>query len=283
MTPVSGTVYTVTVNGIVGEGTLGLNVLVNGTIRDLVGNPLANPNGPAVLEPEVPVSAGNQPNSVALADLNGDGILDLVETNQQDGTVSVCFGYGTGTFGTPTTYAAGVQPISVAVADLNGDLKPDLVITNNDPTSHYLTILLGNGDGTFQSGTKVPLGFQPGPVTVADLTGNGREDLIVPDWTNGGFEVLLGNGDGSFQAPVHYAGGHVTSIAVADLNGNGVPDVIAADSADSVVSVYLGNGAGTFQNPVFYAVGTDPVSVQVGISTATASPISSSPTRAAIR
>ena len=255
VTTVNSSVYTVTVNDILGAGTIGLNLVDNGTIHDLAGNPLAEANGSVPFQAQATVSTGQFPNSVVLADLSGNGILDLIETNQNDGTVSVYMGNGNGTFGSPTTYAAGSQPDGIAVGDLNGDGKLDLVISNIDHSSNYLTILLGNGDGTFQTATTLNLGFRPGAVAVADLIGNGRADLIVGDSTNSGFEVLLGNGDGTFQAPTHVFGGDANSIAVADVNGDTLPDVVTVDALNDLVSVYLGNGDGTFQNPHTYFVG----------------------------
>lgn len=94
---------------------------------------------------------GNGTNGVAAADLNGDGKPDLVSCNNGDGTISVLLGKGDGTFQAAVAYNVGKWPGAVAVGDFNGDGKLDLAITDSGPagTSNQVSILLGNGDGTF--------------------------------------------------------------------------------------------------------------------------------------
>jgi len=149
---------------------------------------------------------------------------------------------------------------SVAVSDFDGDGKRDLVVANN---SGGVSVLLGNGDGTFQAGVNYTAGTTPYSVAVGDFNGDGHPDLVVAN-NGGGVSVLLGNGDGTFQPPVNYAAGTTpNSVAVGDFNGDGHPDLAVADQGGGV-SVLLGNGDGTFQAGVNYTAGTTPYSVAVG-------------------
>jgi hypothetical protein len=211
-------------------------------------------------------TVGLSPTSVAVADVNGDGNLDLIVANQDDSTVSVLLGNGSGSSGVSfqpqRSFATGVFPAAVAVGDVNGDGKPDLVTF--DFGGDTASVLLGNGDGTFQD--QPGLGVGPGPqsVAVADLNGDGKPDLIVADSASNTVSVLLGNGDGSFQPRETFAvGRHPQSVAVADLNGDGRPDIVVANKDSNTVSVLLGNGDGTFQAQTTYPVGESPFSVAV--------------------
>jgi hypothetical protein len=215
-------------------------------------------------------SGGISAQSVAVADVNGDGKPDLLVANRcgasgcsvsVDGSVGVLLGNGDGTFQTAVTYGSGGnQDQSMAVADVNGDGKPDLVVANcsdSNCISGRVGILLGNGDGTFQ--TAVPYGSGGSlarSVAVADVNGDGKPDVLVANY-DGTVGVLLGNGDGTFQAAVTYPSGgtNVASVAVGDVNGDGKPDVAVANFGSSSVSVLLGNGDGTFQTAVTYGSG----------------------------
>ena len=135
------------------------------------------------------------------------------------------------TFLPPADYAIGGNPSAVAVADFNGDGKPDVVAAQSASTSNSVTVLLNNGDGTFQQGGTFAANQDPVAIVAADFNGDGRMDVAVANQLNNEVTVLLGNGDGTFQAPVAYAAGaNPQGLAMADLNGDGVPDLIAADA-----------------------------------------------------
>lgn len=155
---------------------------------------------------------------LAAGDFNGDGRLDLATPNSTQNTVSVMLGNGDGTFQAPLTYAMGAQPVELTAGDFNLDGKLDLATANfPSPSQGSVSILLGNGDGTFQSHVDYPLIGSPGlgngaGFTSADLNGDGKADLavitccielpvgsLVPS-----LSVLLGNGDGTFQASLDY-------------------------------------------------------------------------------
>src|SRR5262249_2589019 len=115
---------------------------------------------------------GSKPLAVVAADVNADGLADLVVADNGGNNVSVLLGNGDGTFQPPRTFAAGTGPDAVAVADVNGDGRPDLVVTDFGTTNvagTTVSVLLGNGDGTFQAATTVAVGSKPNAVAVADV------------------------------------------------------------------------------------------------------------------
>ena len=217
-------------------------------------------------------AVGSTPYQVALADLNGDGKLDLVVKLNPGGLnpgVGILLGNGDGTFAAEADFSGG----GIGIGDFNGDGIPDL--------TDGATVLLGKGDGTF--GAPISTGAPPGPVGVGDFNGDGKLDMAI---ANGGntIGVLLGKGDGTFQPPVNYVAGPgagAGSIAVADFNGDGKPDlavVIAADqttpagcmpaasAACGGVAVLINRGDGTFLSPVVYSSGgiSIPTAIAIG-------------------
>jgi hypothetical protein len=203
---------------------------------------------------------GAQPNSMVVADLNGDGLLDLATADSYVNTVTVELQNSDGTFQLPVSYAVGNSPATLQVADVNQDGKPDLLVVNL--SDNTLSVLLGNGDGTFQAQIVTtiigPIANATCCLAVADFNGDGKPDVAAPVpvvTTQGayGVAILLGNGDGTFQAPVIYP--TITAsdaIAAADFNNDGKPDIAAGNS------VLLGNGDGTFQAPLSVPIG-DPL------------------------
>jgi hypothetical protein len=139
-------------------------------------------------------------------------------------------------------YATGKGPTWVAVGDFNGDKNLDLAVTNG--TDNTVSVLLGNGDGTFQGHVDYPADTSLWAVVVGDFNSDGKQDLVVASSSDG---LLLGNGDGTFQAMVPLLTRALQSYAVAvgDLNGDGKPDLVFVSSAYGD-QVLLGNGDGTF-------------------------------------
>ena len=135
MTSVSSAVYTITVSGITGHGTLGLNLIDDHSIRDLAGNPLTTAGYPVSFSNQTTVSTGLNPGQVVSADLNSDGKMDLVVVNSNNNTVSIVLGHGDGTYASQRTYSVGANPTAVSVGDLNGDGKND-IFNNYWPAPH---------------------------------------------------------------------------------------------------------------------------------------------------
>jgi hypothetical protein len=209
------------------------------------------------------LATGTGPSSVATADFNGDGKLDVVLTNGGSNNISIFLGNGDGTFQAAVNYPAGTNPDSVAVGDFNGDGKLDLAVANGG--SNNVSVFLGKGDGTFQAAVNYAVGTGPAALAVGDFDGDGELDLAVANSGSQNVSVLLGNGDGTFQTAVDYgAGSSPSSVGVGDFNGDGKLDLAVANGGSNNVSVLLGNGNGTFKAAVDYPTGSNSSSVAVG-------------------
>src|SRR5438034_1410164 len=195
-------------------------------------------------------AAGSNPASVAAGDFNRDGVLDLATANYGSNTVSVLLGNGDGTFQAARTFAtAGFNPEFVAVGDVNLDGRQDLAVAQSGSTPSLVSVLLGNGDGSFQPARIFATGQGSLSVAIGDVNGDGRPDLVAANYYSNDVSVLLGNGDGTFQPALSFdAGNHPSSVAVGDFNGDGRPDLAVSNFTSNNVSVLLGNGDGTFQS-----------------------------------
>ena len=207
------------------------------------------------------VSAGPQPAAVAVADVNGDGIPDLVVASFGNGTsdngeIGVLLGNGHGGFSAPTTDLAAPHAQSVAVADLTGAGRPDII----DVAGGMVNVLTNEGRGVFAASASYKAGSAPVSVAVGDLNGDGHPDLVVAG--SDGIEVLTSDGRGGFLPAVSYGAGVAAhDVVLADINGDGHPDIVAI--ADGKVEVLLNDGRG-FAAPVDVAAGANPASVAVG-------------------
>jgi uncharacterized repeat protein (TIGR01451 family) len=228
-----------------------------------------------------PVPVGHVPWPVEIGDLDHDGVPDLVATNFGDNSVSVKLGDGGATYhdagGSPI--ALSCSPNAVNIGDLDGDGIPDLAtgdICNYPGGIDQITVLLGNGDGTFHAAPFPPLKlgagvYAPCTIQLVDLNGDGRLDLVTADWQTSDVSVFLQNSSGPFgftQAPgsPFTPGTNPFEVTVGDFDGDGVIDLATANDGDNAVAVFHGNGDGTFAptagSPI--AVSSHPEGVRAG-------------------
>jgi hypothetical protein len=164
------------------------------------------------------------------------------------------------------SYAVGSSPLYVAEGDFNNDGKLDLVAANEG--SNTVSLLLGNGDGTFQTQTSIASGTtQIWGITVGDVNGDGNLDLVIGIDGSSNMSVLLGNGDGTFQTAKTFSTGTTEPLSpvLADINHDGNLDIIVGNDASGSVTVCLGNGDGTFQTPQTTPLtGSRPFAIAVG-------------------
>jgi len=219
----------------------------------------------AQFETRASISDPGEPQSLAVADFNGDGFLDLAVAAHVTGQVSVVLGNGDGTFQKPVLYQAGAN--TVISGDLRNNGISDLVITN--PGIHSIGVMLGNGDGTFQPVVRYPdTKGEPVFAAFGDFKNDGNLDVVVVD--EGGYcpcvSVLLGNGNGTLQPAMHMTAPYPTQVlGVGDFNGDGNLDVVTAGQfgGTNLMGVLLGNGDGTFRTGASYAVYNGPQSIAV--------------------
>jgi sugar lactone lactonase YvrE len=219
------------------------SVLATASLGDPAAETLAAGFAPAV---------GNEPSGIVAGDFNSDGNMDIaVGLNAVSPTDSptVLLGDGTGNFSPVTGNPITAVGRPVLVQDFNGDGHPDILLA--DELGASMTVLLGNGDGTFAVSPQGVFYTTYGndPVVAGDFNGDGIPDLAV----GGGYYlvILLGQGNGSFtQVPVTttniFEASNFSTMATADLNGDGLSDLLIADLGPQQVSVYLSNGDGTF-------------------------------------
>ena len=167
-------------------------------------------------------------------------------------------------FSLPTAFATGTNPSDLVAAKLIPGGQTDVVTA--DFSSASISVLMGNGNGTFQSPVFYPVGSSPEALAVGDFNGDGIPDIVTANEADNTISVLLGLGNGTFGPQVVYPVGTLPEgIAVADLNGDGRPDIVTTSFQGSTgVSVLLNNGDGTFQPAVGYAGGFQPVGVALG-------------------
>ena len=203
--------------------------------------------------PGVHLPVGEGPGVVVIADVNRDGRGDILAVNHGSNNISVYLGNGKGRFaeakGSP--FAAGQSPNDIAIGDFNGDNKLDLAIPNH--SVKYVTVLLGDGQGSFSfapgSPFAVPSNPHPHGIAAADFNGDAKLDLAMDSWGEDKVLVMFGNGDGTVQTPgVKFDVGRspYERLRSADLNGDGHPDIVTSNWRGKSISVLLGDGKGKF-------------------------------------
>jgi Bacterial Ig-like domain (group 3)/MBG domain (YGX type)/FG-GAP-like repeat len=233
-----------------GDGNLDLAVGNNGT-NGSIAIYLGNGDGTFTAGAVYPAVSGAYYQIVASGDFNRDGIPDLVVSDHANNQVAVLLGNGDGTFQPAGLFATGPEPWNLVVGDINGDGNPDLVVANDisDAQGNNITLLLGNGDGTFRQGTYLKGGVtSSGSVALADFNGDGFLDIAATEEPANDVFIFLGNGDGTFRPATTYSmikGPYY--ITIGDFNQDGKKDIITANAEGASIGVLLGNGDGTFQ------------------------------------
>jgi hypothetical protein len=195
------------------------------------------------------VNSGSEPFATIFQDFNGDGRIDLASLDATN-SISIMLGQANAVFASPVSYPTGNSPYAFIAADLRQDGKIDL-ITVNSPNGvdapGTVSVLLGNGDGTFQPHVDYDVGEYPTGVVAGDFNDDGNIDLAISNNYDNTVSILYGNGDGTFQPQVviDVASGP-TSIATGDFNGDGKLDLITSCAGSGVVSVLLNDGNGNF-------------------------------------
>ena len=222
-----------------------------------------------------PTNIATAPNNLSpvfanVADFNGDGKADLYVANSTN-SVSVLLSTSTAnsaSFAAPVTIGVQGTPLPLQTGQfVTGSSNLDIVAgTSGSPGD--VSVILGNGDGTFQAATNVPALNENQAIAVGDFNNDGNQDVIsvsgVSTPSNNAM-LLLGNGQGGLtaQAPFSLPFGNVATVAVGDFNGDGNLDFVVANQLNNSVTVFLGKGNGTFQAPTTYPTGPNPTSMAV--------------------
>lgn len=166
------------------------------------------------------------------------------------------------TFSTARSFPVGQAPVSVSLGEFNQDGNADLVIANS--ASRTVTILSGDGEGSFHQSQEMYVGQAPAAVLTADFNGDGRSDIAVALKGENSVAIILGNGDGSFRPPLSYAvGSSPVALTVSDLNSDRIPDLIVANQDSNTISILSGIGDGSFVPSLTLATEVSPVAVAV--------------------
>jgi hypothetical protein len=196
-------------------------------------------NGDGTFKPAQTFTVDAGPVWVAVGRFNADAFPDLIVVAKDANLVDILLGTGGGNFGPATSvgYRAN-SPTSVAIGDFNKDTKLDIVVTDfakPDKTAGSAGVLLGNGDGTFQTAKRfATVILNPTSVVVGDFNGDTKQDILVSSGVVND-ALLAGNGDGTLQKPsMVISGENITNLAVGDFDGDHVLDFIQCNSGQNV-------------------------------------------------
>lgn len=205
------------------------------------------------------IGTGTSPYAVAAGDLNNDGKIDIVTANNQNNTLGVRLGSGDGNFTTPAgaVPTTAASPVDIAIGDLNGDGKRDVVVANN--ASNNISVFLGNGDGTFQTGvtTSVTNNGRPTALILADFNGDQKLDFATANSMTNDVTVRLGDGNGGWGLTSNPMNLNAPAdLVAADFNGDSKLDLAVVNGGAGTARVYVGSGDGTFISVATPAIGT---------------------------
>ena len=210
------------------------------------------------------IDLGMAASDIAVIDITGDGLLDLIVSNYGDDTITVAINSGAGYFNQPKTIATGNTPTAIEVADVDEDGDLDLIVSSEEENAVF--VHLGHSDGTFGTPTAISVGLAPKDLVIGDLNGDTWLDIATVNSGDNSVSVLLGDGLGNF--PVHSqtsVGRLPSAIAIGDLNGDDILDIGVANRGDNTITVLLNDGSGNLYAPEVstYPVGSNPVDIQI--------------------
>ena len=229
----------------------------SGTVGVLLGD------GTGKLGLPIQYPANLAPWALALGDFDWDGKADVVVANESSDKISVLPSLGNGAFGVPVQTSAGHAPFNVAVGDFNDDGRADVAVSNSGG-SPDVTVLLGNGAGTFKAGTTLFTGAGPAAqALVSDFNGDGKDDIAATVSGANVASIFLRNGQATFAAPANVdVGASPFGFVAARIVTNKIDLVVTDENIDSI-AVLPGNNNGTFQPRTTLATGKDPRHVAV--------------------
>lgn len=238
-----------------------------------VGCDTQSPQQAHVRGTDTRIAVGAAPNSLEIADFNGDRVPDLAIANSRTNNVTILLGNGRGGFaevkGSP--FPAGNAPNDICISDFDSDGAPDLAIANHEVK--YLTVLLGNGHGAFSRAPGSPVMVLSRPhthgVAAGDFNQDGKLDLVTESWAENKVTIIFGNGRGGFAGPgVQFDVGKrpYQRLRVADVNLDGNADVLTTNLEVDNLTVLLGDGKGSFHGASGSPspCGTTPFALAVG-------------------
>jgi hypothetical protein len=227
--------------------------------------------GDGTFRPPVKLADVDSPFAAAVADVDGDGSLDIVIANEGRDDVTIYLGDGRGAFAESGRVAVGANPFWVAAVDFNGDGIPDLATANaghSDPppaAAGDVTVLLGLGGGRFALPQHYAEGGSDASLAVGDYDQDGVLDLAVVDRVMNTLTILLGNGDGSFRSVSSTPTGSLPQAVLAvDLNHDDILDLAVADTHSGDAAIFAGAGDGTFVPAGRFATGRFPIFFAAG-------------------
>ena len=216
------------------------------------------------------ISDDSHPHSLAVADLNDDGLLDIVVANSGTDSIGVFLRSDNNTFANQITYSTDPDsvPYSVAVGDFNNDQRLDIIVANFG--THNIGILLGTGNGTFVSQTTFSTGSsRPLFVAVGNFNNDTALDIAIVNYGTNNIGILLGYNNGTFASQITSSTGYDSlprSLVIKDFNNDNQLDIAVVNYGTNNVGILLGYGNATFaiQKTFTTGINSQPLSIVAG-------------------